>query len=176
MGSVLSNPPPPQQVLLTPGAHTLHIDATANDPIDHFDAGYRFDPTFAPARAPRRWRTRWPLRSRPSRRSAATARCWWSRAGSTHPSQLHRVRGNARRRGLGPVDRDPRGPRILPSCHPLSLRGRGRVAGVAAAPRRHPRDPQGLASRRHDAPLDGTRSGRRFCSRGCTVKPHWKKI
>ncbi len=49
MGPVVSNPPPPQQVLLTAGPHTLFIDATTNDPLYHFGAWYRFDLTFAPA-------------------------------------------------------------------------------------------------------------------------------
>lgn len=46
MGPVISNPPPPQQVLLNPGPHTLYISATTNDPLYHFDAWYRFDLTF----------------------------------------------------------------------------------------------------------------------------------
>lgn len=46
MGPVVSNPPPPQQVLLTAGPHTLHIDATTNDPLYHFGAWYRFDLIF----------------------------------------------------------------------------------------------------------------------------------
>ncbi len=46
MAPVVSNPPPPQQVLLTTGPHTLHIDATTNDPLYHFGAWYRFDLTF----------------------------------------------------------------------------------------------------------------------------------
>ena len=46
MGPVISNPPPPQQVLLNPGPHTLFIDATTNDPLYHFGAWYRFDLTF----------------------------------------------------------------------------------------------------------------------------------
>lgn len=49
MGPVVSNPPPPQQVLLTAGPHVLFIDATTNDPLYHFGAWYRFDLTFAPA-------------------------------------------------------------------------------------------------------------------------------
>jgi hypothetical protein len=46
MGPVLSDPPPPQQVLLNPGPHVLFIDATTNDPLYHFGAWYRFDLTF----------------------------------------------------------------------------------------------------------------------------------
>lgn len=46
MGPVISNPPPPQQVLLNPGPHTLYIDATTNDPLYHFDAWYQFALTF----------------------------------------------------------------------------------------------------------------------------------
>lgn len=46
MGPVISNPPPPQQVTLNPGPHTLYISATTNDPLYHFDAWYRFDLTF----------------------------------------------------------------------------------------------------------------------------------
>jgi len=49
MGPVVSNPPPPQQVTLQPGAHTLFIDATTNDPLYHFGAWYRFDLTFEEA-------------------------------------------------------------------------------------------------------------------------------
>jgi len=49
MAPVVSNPPPPQQVTLTPGTHTLFIDATTNDPLYHFGAWYRFDLTFAEA-------------------------------------------------------------------------------------------------------------------------------
>ena len=49
MGPVVSDPPPPQQVLLAPGSHTLHIDAGTNDPLYHFGAWYRFDLTFANA-------------------------------------------------------------------------------------------------------------------------------
>lgn len=49
MAPVVSNPPPPQQVLLAPGPHVLFIDATTNDPLYHFGAWYRFDLTFAPA-------------------------------------------------------------------------------------------------------------------------------
>lgn len=43
MGPVVSDPPPPQQVLLTAGEHTLTIDATTNDPLYHFGAFYQFD-------------------------------------------------------------------------------------------------------------------------------------
>ena len=46
MGPVVSDPPPPQQVLLNPGPHTLYIDATTNDPLYHFDAWYQFALTF----------------------------------------------------------------------------------------------------------------------------------
>ncbi len=49
MGPIVSSPPPPQQVLLTPGPHTLFIDATTNDPLYHFGAWYRFDLTFEEA-------------------------------------------------------------------------------------------------------------------------------
>ncbi|NLX99278.1 MAG: DUF2924 domain-containing protein [Rhodopirellula sp.] len=49
MGPVVSNPAPPQQVTLQPGAHTLFIDATTNDPLYHFGAWYRFDLTFEEA-------------------------------------------------------------------------------------------------------------------------------
>jgi len=49
MGPVVSNPPPPQQVTLQPGPHTLFIDATTNDPLYHFGAWYRFDLTFEEA-------------------------------------------------------------------------------------------------------------------------------
>jgi len=49
MAPVVSNPAPPQQVTLTPGTHTLFIDATTNDPLYHFGAWYRFDLTFAEA-------------------------------------------------------------------------------------------------------------------------------
>ena len=49
MAPVVSNPPPPQQVTLTPGTHTLFIDATTNDPLYHFGAWYRFDLTFEEA-------------------------------------------------------------------------------------------------------------------------------
>lgn len=49
MGPVVSDPPPPQQVLLHPGAHTLFINASTNDPLYHFGAWYRFDLAFAPA-------------------------------------------------------------------------------------------------------------------------------
>jgi len=49
MAPVVSNPPPPQQVILEPGSHVLFIDATTNDELYHFGAWYRFDLTFAPA-------------------------------------------------------------------------------------------------------------------------------
>jgi len=49
MGPVVSDPAPPQQVTLLPGAHTLFIDATTNDPLYHFGAWYRFDLTFQEA-------------------------------------------------------------------------------------------------------------------------------
>lgn len=42
MGPVVSGPPPPQQVLLTAGEHTLFIDATTNDTLYHFGAFYQF--------------------------------------------------------------------------------------------------------------------------------------
>jgi len=38
MGPVISDPPPPQQVTLTAGAHTLDISATTNDALYHFGA------------------------------------------------------------------------------------------------------------------------------------------
>ncbi len=46
MGPVVSSPPPPQQVTLTAGAHTLTIDATTNDELYHFGAFYQFDLSF----------------------------------------------------------------------------------------------------------------------------------
>ncbi|HPD17384.1 MAG TPA: hypothetical protein PLE19_20800 [Planctomycetota bacterium] len=49
MAPVVSNPPPPQQVLLEPGPHVLFIDATTNDPLYHFGAWYRFDLSFEEA-------------------------------------------------------------------------------------------------------------------------------
>jgi len=49
MAPVVSNPPPPQQVILEPGQHVLFIDATTNDELYHFGAWYRFDLTFDPA-------------------------------------------------------------------------------------------------------------------------------
>ncbi len=49
MGPVVSDPPPPQQVLLTAGEHTLFIDATTNDPLYHFGAFYQFGLTFEEA-------------------------------------------------------------------------------------------------------------------------------
>ncbi len=38
MGPAVSHPPPPQQVLLTAGEHTLTITATTNDPLYHMGA------------------------------------------------------------------------------------------------------------------------------------------
>jgi len=49
MGPVVSDPPPPQQVLLTAGEHTLFIDATTNDPLYHFGAFYQFGLSFEEA-------------------------------------------------------------------------------------------------------------------------------
>jgi hypothetical protein len=49
MAPVVSDPPPPQQVTLQPGTHTLFIDATTNDELFHFGAWYRFDLTFEEA-------------------------------------------------------------------------------------------------------------------------------
>jgi hypothetical protein len=46
MGPVVSDPPPPQQMRLNPGPHTLFIDATTNDPYYHYDAWYQFALTF----------------------------------------------------------------------------------------------------------------------------------
>jgi len=46
MGPVISDPPPPQQVLLKAGPHVLQIDATTNDRRYHFGAWYRFDLSF----------------------------------------------------------------------------------------------------------------------------------
>ena len=46
MGTVVSNPPPPQQVTLTAGEHTLAITATTNDPLYHFGAFYQFGLSF----------------------------------------------------------------------------------------------------------------------------------
>ena len=46
MGPVVSNPAPPQQVVLAPGVHTLFIDATTNDPLYHAGAWYQFNLTF----------------------------------------------------------------------------------------------------------------------------------
>lgn len=46
MGPVVSNPPPPQQVLLSAGQHTLFIDATTNDALYHFGAFYQFGLSF----------------------------------------------------------------------------------------------------------------------------------
>jgi hypothetical protein len=45
MAPVVSDPPPPQQVLLDSGMHILYIDATTNDPRFHFGAWYQFDLT-----------------------------------------------------------------------------------------------------------------------------------
>jgi hypothetical protein len=42
VGPVVSDPPPPQQVLLTAGEHTLFIDATTNDSLFHVGAWYQF--------------------------------------------------------------------------------------------------------------------------------------
>jgi len=44
--TVVCDPPPPQQVLLTAGEHTLFIDATTNDSLYHFGAFYQFDLAF----------------------------------------------------------------------------------------------------------------------------------
>lgn len=49
MGPVVSNPPPPQQVLLTAGEHTLFINATTNDSLYHFGAFYQFGLSFEEA-------------------------------------------------------------------------------------------------------------------------------
>jgi hypothetical protein len=49
MAPVVSDPPPPQQVLLTRGVHTLTITASTNDPLYHFGAWYQFDLSFANA-------------------------------------------------------------------------------------------------------------------------------
>ena len=49
MGSVVSDPPPPQQVFLARGIHTLTITASTNDPLYHFGAWYQFDLSFANA-------------------------------------------------------------------------------------------------------------------------------
>ncbi len=49
MGPVVSDPPPPQQVMLTPGEHTLTITATTNDPLYHVGAWYQFGLTFEEA-------------------------------------------------------------------------------------------------------------------------------
>jgi len=46
MGPVVSDPPPPQQVTLTAGAHTLDISATTGDARYHFGAFYQFDLSF----------------------------------------------------------------------------------------------------------------------------------
>ena len=47
MGSVVSDPQPPQQVILAAGEHTLSISATTNDPLYHVGAWYRFDLSFS---------------------------------------------------------------------------------------------------------------------------------
>ncbi|MCP9473478.1 MAG: hypothetical protein NNA30_12160, partial [Nitrospira sp.] len=49
MEPVVSDPPPPQQVLLTPGLHTLFIDASTRDSFFHFEAWYQFTLAFDPA-------------------------------------------------------------------------------------------------------------------------------
>jgi len=49
MGPVVSDPPPPQQVLLTAGQHTLAIDATTNDSLYHIGAWYQFGLAFEEA-------------------------------------------------------------------------------------------------------------------------------
>jgi len=46
MGPVVSSPPPPQQVTLTAGAHTLDISATTNDALYYFGAFYQFGLSF----------------------------------------------------------------------------------------------------------------------------------
>jgi len=46
MGPAVSDPPPPQQVLLTAGEHTLFIDATTRDNLFHFGAFYQFGLSF----------------------------------------------------------------------------------------------------------------------------------
>jgi len=46
MGPVVSDPPPPQQVYLAAGAHTIEILATTADPLYHFGAWYQFQLTF----------------------------------------------------------------------------------------------------------------------------------
>ena len=46
MGPVVSNPPPPQQVTLATGQHTLTITATTNDALYHFGAFYQFGLSF----------------------------------------------------------------------------------------------------------------------------------
>ena len=46
MGPVVSDPPPPQQALLTAGKHTLVIDATSVDALYQFGAFYQFDLSF----------------------------------------------------------------------------------------------------------------------------------
>lgn len=48
MAPVISDPLPPQQVMLTTGQHTLTIDATTNDPLYHFGAFYQFELSFWP--------------------------------------------------------------------------------------------------------------------------------
>lgn len=45
MGPVVSDPHPPQQVMLTPGEHTLMIDARTNAP-HHFGVFYQFGLSF----------------------------------------------------------------------------------------------------------------------------------
>jgi hypothetical protein len=48
MGNVVSDPPPPQTVVLTPGFHSLSIYTTTNDKYFHFGAYYQFNLTFEP--------------------------------------------------------------------------------------------------------------------------------
>ena len=49
MGPVISDPPLPQQVLLTAGEYTLFINATTKDPLYHVGAFYQFDLSFQEA-------------------------------------------------------------------------------------------------------------------------------
>ena len=46
MGPVVSDPPPPQQVTLQPGPHTLRLYTSTVDALFHFGAWYQFDITF----------------------------------------------------------------------------------------------------------------------------------